>query len=357
MIKQKRIVKHFFYSAQTQHSNAGDALINRELIKLMREHGKISCYTPKTPKNFLSEIGLKEKEAINGGLLKLLILIFSSRFKGEKVFLVQTPGDISLVKTTLNDVFKTLLFIVLSLLGIKILHLGVSLGDFSKTQKYNMRIRTLFAHSIGIRDELSMKKAQKIGLKHYQYFPDLSFNVPAQIKTIKEIKNIGLSFRNDHLDELKQNELIDNLKKSFPKDKFLDLNFTIIVQVERDLSFAKKIQSELSYLKSELLEIYSLSNLGNLYSNLDLVISNRLHVLLFSALNGAYFIAYVEKNSNKKIIGMFEFLGLTENIIEHYNPIDINHVESNINRLNNNFHKVSNIQNKEIIEIFSNIVA
>lgn len=347
----------FYYSTITQHSNAGDALINRELIKLMRSAGSVHAYIGNSPKNFLKEIRLENNEILRANsFFSLILIILLDRLKGNTIYLVQTPGDISAKFNSISDFLKTFLIIILSLLGIRILQVGISLGEFSKMQKINYRLRSIFMYAIGLRDEISIKKALDMKLKNYMYFPDLAFGVEPILRKNTNIFQVGLSFRNDNLCVDKQNILIENLKKEFLSLKRQNFEISLIVQVERDLSFAKRLAKEIFLNNCNIIESYSINELSNYYSNFDIVISNRLHVILLSALNGALSIAYTDSVTNKKIIGLLENLDLAKNIKDQKNQINIQYYIENYMDLKNNFFTIANNQNKEINIVFKRII-
>lgn len=350
-------VNKFYYSAITQHSNAGDALINRELIKLMRSVGIVNAYIGDSPKSFLKEIQLEDGEILKvSGFFSLILIILLDRIKGNIIYLVQTPGDISAKSNTILDFFKTFLIMILSLLGVKVVQVGISLGEFSKVQKINYRLRSMFMYAIGLRDNISINKALDMKLKNYIYFPDLAFGVEPILKNNENIFKIGFSFRNDNLSEDKQNTLIENLKKEFFNLKEIKFEISLIVQVERDLFFAKRISQEVFLNNCNIIECYSIYELDDYYSNLDLVISNRLHVILLAGLNGALSIAYVDPVTNKKIIGLLENLGLVGNIEYQKNKIDIQYYVENYVDLKNNFFNNAKNENIELNTIFKRVV-
>ena len=104
------------------------------------------------------------------------------------------------------------------------------------------------------------------------------------------------------------------------------------------------------------IEIYSINELSSYYKNIDFIFSNRLHVLLLSALNGATPIAYVESESNKKIIGLFKDLGLQSNIVYYNEDYDLKFFIENSHLICDKFYESSLLENQKIISIFSKII-
>lgn len=355
--KVSKKVNKFYYSAITQHSNAGDALINRELIKLMRHEGHIHTFIGKSPKKFIEQIELRDTEIlkINTSIF-IFVFMMVDLIRGNEVFLVQTPGDISAKKNNIKDFIKTFIILIISILGIKVIQVGISLGEFSEKQKINYRIRSKFMHAIGLRDLISLDKAHEMKLKNFIYFPDLAFGINPILKNNNKIKKIGLSFRNDNLNLEKQNLLIQYLKNEFCQSGNDNLKVSIIVQVERDLIFAKRIATEVHCSDIDILEKYDLDELGGLYSHLDLVISNRLHVILLAALNGALSIPYIDNETNKKIIGLFENLGLQSNLEDQKKQIKVSNYIDNYSSLRVNFYNVAKQQNYKLGTTFKIII-
>lgn len=345
----------FYYSAVTQHSNAGDALINRELVNLIKAKGQLKTYIGETPKEFLEQININENEIIKYSQLRIIFSSIIDRIQGVQPYIVLTPGDISATSLKVNDILKTLTFIFLCFIGVKVIHVGISLGEFSKLQKIHFRFRSKYMYCMGLRDDISIDKALTMKLKNYTYFPDLSFGAQYIPRKKDKIKKVVLSFRSDKLTLDEKYSLLEGLKKNLQNQKNI-YEFHLLVQVKRDFEFVSEINEKIFYNKCKIFECYNLDELSNYFLDKDLVISNRLHVLLLGALNNVLPVAYVVERVNKKIIGLFDTLKLNSNIIHENEIIDFNYFQKNLMCLTQSVENELRLQKVYLLKLFNRLV-
>lgn len=308
----------FFYSAKTQFSNAGDALINRELISLLRERGSIVAISGGAPAKFLAEIDLRENEVISGKEVQLILRALLNRLKGNCVYLIQTPGDIGPGGGAGPAIVRAVLVPMLAMFGIRIIHIGASLSETSGIKLALLAWRSSFMQHTGLRDRRSLDTATKWKFRNVNYFPDLAFNVESfpQYQEYMEDERpkglrLALSFRGDKFSLQQQDAILAVLQKSIAKLPLVS-SVKVVVQVDMDLSFAHRIKGALARWDPELVHTLSIETLRGLYSMTDVVLTNRLHVLLLAGLSGAAPFAMVDAVRNKKIVGLLEGLGLED---------------------------------------------
>lgn len=300
----------FYFNSKTQFENFGDAVISRELLKLARTKGEIHILAKNTPEDFLKIID-HESYIKHRSNLGFIISIISCLFKGINIYYLLNPGGFGggvNKKEIIKQNFIILIYAILSLFGVKLIRLGASLTNLSdKKGKLESR-KSNYIHYNSYRDNLSMEIAKKNNIRTNDCFPDMAFLISTHLEKNKEKNGIILSFRN-------RNESIvyDVLKKSIDKISFLQ-NEKILFssQVDFDFSFNKDLErlftsngydaSEINFSDKELY--------FELYKNTKLVLSNRLHVLLFSLVSGTRAIAMIEQEHDEKIIGIFKDLGL-----------------------------------------------
>src|SRR5688572_9526835 len=91
-------MKKFFFSPRTNYENAGDALINRELLRILRGYGEIHASRSGAPQRFLDEIRLDPKEIRYETRLGLWAAAFAAGTKArirreQPPFMILAPGD------------------------------------------------------------------------------------------------------------------------------------------------------------------------------------------------------------------------------------------------------------------------
>ena len=111
-------------------------------------------------------------------------------------------------------------------------------------------------------------------------------------------KRIGLSFRkvNDY------NQLLSVLKQVCCFAKDINCEVDLLYQVDEDRALCLRLHKDLGRdtvnFSDELIDYYKLST----YNKYDMVISNRLHVLLMAAMNGSLPFGVLSNNSNEQKI-------------------------------------------------------
>lgn len=303
----------FLFSADTQFSNIGDALINRELLKLLRARGQILATRGSASDEFLNEIDLRKCEIVGSSKIELLLAALRKRLSGHAVFLILTPGDMVGHQSIIKSIARTVSFALAASLGLKILQVGVSLSNQPKMELTLFAIRTIFMTSIGIRDPMSMKYAKESGFRKAHYFPDLAFGIPPKSRNaeIKSTLSIAISFRDDHLLPNQKTAIAASLKLALSRLEGSP-KVHITVQVKKDVEFAEMLAEELKPWTPEIYENLSIDGFSQVYEKCDIIISNRLHALLLGGINGALPIPFIDKKSNTKILGLFEGLGLKD---------------------------------------------
>jgi len=349
--------KKFYFSAVKQYSNAGDALINHQLIELMRRHGSVCAFRGNAPLDFVKEIGLLKEEIFNYGMIRMLASAVKDRLVGKEVFFVQAPGDMSSAPVNMNSVFRSAVVACFSFFGVRTIQVGASLGNLTANELLWLARKTKYMHYFGLRDSISLKKAETAKLKNFGYFPDLAFAAtakPTNVASSDEIR-VALSFRSDQLDESEINIIIENLGKVMSTfDGKVKLK--IVTQVEKDIIFSKKCKEILSSLNPDIVHSLKISNLEKIYSDVDIVFSNRLHVLLLSGVCGALPVGVVDNRFNSKIIGLFDEIRVGDLIYHDARLIDINALAKNRLSMRQHFLNAAKKENIEIHDKFKKVV-
>lgn len=312
-------VPTFFYFLSTQFENYGDLVINRECMKLLRKHGKLVVQANYAPEDFLKRLGVSTDEK-SGRRFTFARGLIGNALRGKPTYLVLVPGAISGDLTRgqwLRHLGLAATYRSLAILGVRIVRLGASMDPLTKRRAPIERWKSHAMHFIGLRDQLSIDAAARAGLQHTASFPDFAWMLPARDLEVASNKSeIFLSFRasnNLELDDV-ASAVSEYLAQVDPKK---NAALTLVCQVERDRAtcreLAQRIQAgrEVTYLDVEQGE----SDLLDAYANAAVVLSNRLHVLLFAARQGAPIRAFVHPDRNQKIIGLFQDSGIGERLV------------------------------------------
>ena len=317
----------FFINAKTQHENLGDAVITRELIGLARQHGPVSVLVASVPEHFRQTLGLKEGEATltaSQFVMRLLKAAMLKRVRGERVtgavFYLLNPGGFEgefSVGQSLRQCGLVAAYVVMRLLGIQLMRIGCSLGPFGPRRLLIERLKTLLLNHFTARDPISIEYAQASKLGRPVYFPDLAFllPVPDQQRNVGVSPVIGISFRQSKGDpqyDAKIDAMLLRLVATAPKDT----RYLVVTQVgfdhQRNMELAQRIgiasQCDFINVASDL------DAAGAAYRRADIVFSNRLHVLLIAMRQGARTIGILDRDKNRKIVGIFELIGLGHSI-------------------------------------------
>lgn len=326
----------FYYIVKTQFENLGDALINRELIKLMSNHGQLYINTRLVPSRFKKEIfNLSNHENIKevNFYIFFIQLILDSLFQKKPIYFFLNPGgydgEID-TKSYLKKHVSYLFFLALKFLNVNICQLGISYSNLGIKHGRHIRKLSSTMHTHSVRDTLSKLHANSQNIAVSAVLPDLALNIPSYTKDNTSSFDILFSFREPKNLQTK-NQIVDSIGKLLTTYPNSDIGY----QVKFDEYFCKEIAHSISFKCLKILDMTaSIDSNIELYSKYKFVVSNRLHVLLLALISGSTPIAAIELNENSKIVGIFHDLGLSSNLLEvHQLSVEkIKNHKSNTNR-------------------------
>lgn len=319
--------KVLVYSLATQHDNLGDLLINQQFIKWLQSHFNVVIEDAGVPDDFLyAAAGTK---AIKASENKSLYSIKSRAFYKRLLFsrasidgVVLSPGhfgDSSLKK----DIKKfAVLFVSLffRLKGISTYRVGISFGKMSILGRF-IESLTVFAFKLyAVRDVDSRNVLFRFAHNRCAVIPDLSFLAYDEYASVSgesdKVSNVLLSFRGDRPPPAVTDFYHRMLQSDIPQ--FCSRSFKIVScysQVKYDSEFLKSIYDSISSGKSNVTyseEYTDIERAAALINNVDIVISNRLHVLLPAIMLGKLVIAVGSSGCDKKIYSIFNDMGIQE---------------------------------------------
>ena len=314
-----------FFSIKTQFENVGDALINRELIKLAANNSNVVVDVSRCEEKFAYDVlhSLRDRvKIVRGGFIGLLLSMLGSRLAGERCYYYLSPGgyfgDVRGLSFA-GKILNTLILATLSVLGIRICHVGVSyerMGvGFSKIIR--LRSKILFRHLV--RDQLSLQIGSALGFRIDGVLPDLAFNIFEEAQEDRHTRDgIVFSFRVDQ--DPAQRASVEAFISIFDQFYPTTVPFIFYAQVGRDVEPMRALADDLRGRTSRSVEFRSV--LGSIEASLsflsmyEFVATNRLHVMLMAASRGAKVIVTNYKNFNEKLVGVANDLGMQNSSID-----------------------------------------
>lgn len=309
-----------FVVLNTQFGNVGDALINRELLRLLQAHGRICVDASVAPPWFVEMLALPPDTARADGSLGMLLAMLRSRLRGQQVRFFFLPGGMVGELAPAQFVRKTILLVLFGLLraaGVRFCHLGVSYERLGWRHAAYLRWKRRLMDAFFVRDMRSARLLQSLGVPIDGVLPDLAFNLDGcRVGSRSELRSVGFSFRTDQ--HPGQFERVHAAVVQWLARLPAGVSCRLAVQVERDRPGMQQLAERLrgAGLRVELFEeTRDIGALQRRYGELDLVVSNRLHVLLLAASAGSHVVACVDER-NEKILGLFESSGREDLLLD-----------------------------------------
>lgn len=310
-----------FFSIKTQFENLGDALINRELIRIAAENSQVVADLSRCEPSFASSLrrGCPGAEFING-FGDLLLRIIVARLRGYRCYYYLSPGGYFgkiLFRELPSRVANTAMVILMWLAGVKIILAAISAERLSPGSVRLFRIRRKFIYRLLVRDTLSEDYLKSVGIKVDGVIPDLAFNLfrdvdRANKRSEGSSSSIAISFRADQ--DKHAAERITKFLRHLTRFSPSQARLLCYSQVKRDRDFMRQlaVDAAATGISAGFEEEYEdIDRAASVLSQCDLVISNRLHVLLIGAATGAKIVPVVDGTLNQKIRGLFGDLGVS----------------------------------------------
>ncbi len=208
---------------------------------------------------------------------------------------------------------------LLRIFSVRICRFGISVGPLSWMERIFEVVYSKLMYFYSVRESHSLGFVRSLGIKKAQYFCDLIFldNEIKEIQTITNRRLCVLSFRDNIYSFTnktrydRQNILTILNKLIFGLCELNSFDFVASYQVKEDFLLSRWIALNLKErginLKNEMLDWNSAVGL---YSASQVVISNRLHVLLLGMKNGALPFAVIDAKKHFKIASIFHDAGL-----------------------------------------------
>lgn len=331
MAKKQNLI---FYKLTPAWNDSGDCLIHKAIIDLLRQHGRLLFNdfdeNDASKRRFINSLNPQKDERLSCYPYKSFVkALFCFGFKHffartSQIYFVTGPGQHKLTtnRQAVRNLCAAILVAAMKILKIKTIRIGLSQEISGFLPKWSERILALFLDYYYVRDSISLKALQKCGIRTARIAPDLSFSyeIAKDIvikKKQKHLKKLALIFNNHIWKPQNQDdfmiEAISRYVEVFVKNN-PDFELIIAYQVEEDRQFAEKLSKNLKRQYKQAVffkdSIIWLEDAPLFYSEMDYVISNRLHALLLAYKFGCLSIPLVDIEMQPKITGIFRDIGL-----------------------------------------------
>jgi polysaccharide pyruvyl transferase WcaK-like protein len=308
-------MKISFFSIKTQFENVGDALINREMIRLALCNGDAVVDVSRCPPEFallLDPRGdtsgritwIKSSEALFRRML-------AERVRGNECYYYISPGGYLGERKGAQyaaGMMNTAALRMMKTIGVRIIHIGVSYERLGPWHTRLLRGRTRLIASHFTRDTESAAYARSLGLRVDDVMPDLAFGAYGNLPVSEAARTeVAFSFRTDQSPTMRSqlSELVMQLSAALPTT----IPFRFVCQVERDASFLRELAAATTMRPASFHDVSAnIDDCMRQYDTCTHIVSNRLHALLVGLLRGARPVPLVDAAHNQKIIGIFSSL-------------------------------------------------
>lgn len=323
-----------FYKTTADFNNTGEVLIYKSLLENLRRYGNVIIDDSNHIQPlFLSRIGIKDEERLHtftsSSFVKYILRkSFANFFRREPIYLVTGVGDHK-VKGAKKNLFSFVFLFLCWICGTKVLRIGMSISFCDAAARWSELLLSCVIPYYYVRDTLSLQACHIVGIKKAQLAPDLSWAY--QIEKYKnvvcpDVNQIIFSFR-DYSTSKSDKETyraalihaIGIVLEKICTNPSVKVLFTF--QCNQDLHFMTELKSLFSpyYQQIEIVsELITLDNASDYYGQSQIVLSNRLHVLLLSYKFGALPIGLTDLKSHRKIQGIFQDNSLEDFLIDVY---------------------------------------
>lgn len=308
-------MKISFFSIKTQFENVGDALINREMIRLALGNGDAVVDISRCPPEFASLLApggntlghiswIKSSEALFRRML-------AERLRGNKCYYYISPGGYLGERKGAQyatGMMNTAALGMMKAIGVRIIHIGVSYERLGPWHARLLRGRTGLIASHFTRDTESAAYARSLGLRVDEVMPDLAFGAFGSLPESEGKRiEVAFSFRTDQSAAMRAqfSDLVMQLSAALPTQ----IPFRFVCQVERDAPFLRELAEATTARPASFHDVSgNIDNCMRLYDTCTHIVSNRLHALLVGLIRGARPVPLVDAAHNQKIIGIFSSL-------------------------------------------------
>lgn len=333
-----------YFSLQTQFENLGDCIINELVIRELARHARMKIIQRRAPSWLLERLRALPEVEIYASKRQWFGDLFRRMALRSPVVFAFKPGHYLSSSKAKSLAYSAALVAFCGLCrmqGGKVIRSGVSLDRFGAIQSRLQAVLGRLHTSYGVRDQASLDYARSLGAVSAHYSPDMAFLLADSEATSGLIGSklitaevarpkLSLSFRRQGL--LKESSYVERLAEVIGgSSKDHSLTPVVVEQVTFDHELAQTLAAHLSspVVRFEQSE-ESVRGIFANYAESRVVVSNRLHSLLFGWTAGAIPIPLVENSPHSKIVELFKHLNLTD--LLHFSD-DLKHLPAHISNV------------------------
>jgi len=273
-----------------QFDNIGDIILRRQLLAWLRPLGELHIYVGDSPSGYDEALGSLPVDTVYRSFTSWYREAMRSALHGEAAYVCK-PGEIQLTVKGMKEHISVLpLLAVIRRRGGVVARVGAGARNFAGLPRLLMR------PSIALSDLVLWRDAATADYLGGEVMPDLAFD-DAGTDLSGERDTLAVSLRSDR--RMPPVEWIDGVQ-SFARDR--DLRLIVVTQVLRDRERSRSLAHALG---AELVDWDGRDHatqekaLRSEYRRSALVLSDRLHVLIAAATEGATPLALLPQYSDK----------------------------------------------------------
>ena len=316
-----------FFRINTQFENVGDALINREMLRLAAQHSSLVVDVSRVPRDFIAALDIPVDALKTRSVLQFYFILIRSFLNRETSYFFLCPGGVGgelSIKRFFISILKLLMFFIFNKMGVRICHVGASFDNLGRRHVSYLKLRSNFMHRFYVRDSLSEVGLLEQGIRNDGVLPDFAFNVftGSNVRCGVVPNRICISFRVDQYPD--QIKVVENFIDQIVKLISPSTTILLFAQVDRDVLGMEAIAAYLKRIGHQDIDIHystkSIEESRRILSTCSHVLSNRLHVLLLGAAACGNMIACIDA-TNQKIKGLFQTIGIGDFILDIENTV------------------------------------
>lgn len=324
-----------FLQIATQYENAGDCLINRELIRLLASRSTLFLNLATCPPDFARQVlaGIPESEQWRRSSWPFYLRMLWARLQRRRCYWFLTPGGITGngPRDMLPAWLRDLPLPFAAALGVRVCQVGASFGAMTAAHLARWRQRRRWLYRLCPRDSTSARYLAVHGIRHDGCIPDLAFELfisgpPPSVQADGDATRACFSFRTDQYPQ--QADDLAAAAVCLHRRLAGRAQWRAIVQVGRDRPGMERLCARLAQAGCAIASVADhhtdLDACMAFYQEVSLVVSNRLHVLLMAARQGARILAVVDGPGGAKLQGVLRDIGLEGAAVRSQDIIQLN---------------------------------
>ncbi|WP_419817207.1 polysaccharide pyruvyl transferase family protein [Glaciibacter flavus] len=293
--------REIFVPGIGQYDNIGDIILRRQLVSWLRPHGRLHVFVGGSPSGYAESLGIGEEDVVYRSFSQWYRAGLRAAWRGRAHYLFK-PGEIQLTVGGMKEHVVVLpLLAVIRARGGKVARVGAGSRNFAPVPRLLMR------PSIAMCDLAAWRDAATADYLGGEVMPDLAFGEGGRADPSDDRDVLVVSMRSDRVEP--SDAWFDGIREYAARS---GLRISVVTQVLRDRDWSRMIARRLG---AELVDWDGTEHgaqeerLRDLYRRSVLAVSDRLHVLITAATEGAIPIALLVDGSDK-IERHFEAAGL-----------------------------------------------